>query len=171
MSTHVELSIRQIANETRLGRDTVAQTLDEAGIEPAGQRGGHATYRLRDVLDALYSDERQDPEAMPPLLRDAWYRGEDRRMKVAEARGELCHAQLVYELANGVTTAVSDKMLSLPARRSHEIAAEVGAEIGTVSAALERAIREELDEAAEDAMAFYNRFVEKNGGTLHARND
>jgi hypothetical protein len=92
LPTGTNLSIRQIAEETGFDRDTVAKKLTECGVKPAGKRGGHLVFRLRDSLKALYvagPDGRADPEKMDPFRRKAHYQAEHEMLTLARERGEL----------------------------------------------------------------------------------
>jgi hypothetical protein len=87
-----ELSIRQLSLETGIGRDAIRHRLTAANVRPSGQRGGHAVYRLRDALPAIYlagADGEVDPDRLPPHERRAFYQGAHEKMRVQMMAGEL----------------------------------------------------------------------------------
>src|SRR5262245_22875333 len=117
----VALSIRQIAAETRTNRDSLRKVITGAAIESVGTRGGHPVYRLRDVLDVLHAEDRNNPDKLPPTLRKAWYDSEKSRLEYGEQRRDLCRVYAVVDCMNAQGSAVRDQLTSMPARRSHEI--------------------------------------------------
>lgn len=81
----IHASIRQLAEETGFDRDTVQKKISENNVVPSGKRGGHAVYRIRDVLPALYTngpDGREDPEKLDPFRRKAHYQAELDKLKL-----------------------------------------------------------------------------------------
>src|SRR5256885_218520 len=92
LPTGTNLSIRQLAEECGFDRDTVAKRIRNAGLVPAGKRGGHAVYRLRDALPALFvldEDGKKDPEKFDPFQRKAHYQAEREALELATSRREL----------------------------------------------------------------------------------
>jgi hypothetical protein len=88
----IHCSLRQIAEETQLDRDTVQRRIAAANVIPSGKRGGHPVYRLRDVLKAvMLKDEegRTDPDKLEPYQRQAHYKAELDRLKLDQETREL----------------------------------------------------------------------------------
>jgi len=92
LPTGTNLSIRQLAEECGFDRDTIAKRIRNAGLVPAGKRGGHAVYRLREVLPVLFKmgeDGKQDPEKLDPFQRKAHYQAEREALELSTSRREL----------------------------------------------------------------------------------
>lgn len=114
----VLLSISQIAAEFGVTRETAAKRIDEAGIKPAGMRGGYPVYRLRDVLPAILQNTNgeMDPDKLKPFERRAFYQGELDKLKLQFERGESVP---VFEVETGYA------MLMKIARRALETLPDV----------------------------------------------
>ena len=87
-----ELSIRQLALETRIDRDAIRHRLTAANVRPSGQRGGYPVFRLRDCLPALYlagANGEIDPSRLPPHERRAFWQATHEAMRVQERAREL----------------------------------------------------------------------------------
>lgn len=88
----LHMSLRQIAEETGLDRDTVQKRVSAANIVPSGKRGGHPVYRLKDCIKAvMLADEkgRTDPDKLEPYQRQAHYKAELDRLKLEQETREL----------------------------------------------------------------------------------
>ena len=89
-------SVTQLAKETGKARETVSKRLRDAGVAPAGKRGGYDVYRLADAMQAIYgstdSEAGGNPRDLPPLERRAFYQSENERLKVEVATGALVPA-------------------------------------------------------------------------------
>jgi hypothetical protein len=88
----IHCSLRQIAEETGLDRDTVQKRISAANVVPSGKRGGHPVYRLREVLKPLMmgtDDGRMDPDKLEPYQRQAHYKAELDRLKLEQETREL----------------------------------------------------------------------------------
>ncbi len=88
----LHMSLRQIAEETGLDRDTVQKRIAAANIVPSGKRGGHPVYRLKDCIKAvMLTDEegRTDPDKLEPYQRQAHYKAELDRLKLEQETREL----------------------------------------------------------------------------------
>lgn len=70
-------------------------------------------------------------------------------LEVAEEEGRLVDAGIVRNEQARIARLVQDTLASMPARRSHEIAAELGVDVGPVSAVLEKHLRLELKQIAD----------------------
>jgi len=87
-----ELSIRQLALETRIDRDAIRHRLTAANVRPSGQRGGYPVFRLRDCLPAIYlagPDGEIDPGRLPPHERRAHWQAVHEALRVQERAREL----------------------------------------------------------------------------------
>lgn len=88
-------SIRRLAEEFGMAKETVSKRLREANVMAAGSRAGHPVYRLRDVCPAILhgaeydEDGIRDPKTLPPEQRNAWYQSENKRMDVEMRAREL----------------------------------------------------------------------------------
>lgn len=87
----VHLSIRAFSEETGVHRDTIGKRIDDAGLKPSGDRGGHPVYRLKDLLTAVNGgvDGHQDPDELEPFKRKAYYQAEREKLQLQTERGEL----------------------------------------------------------------------------------
>lgn len=113
---YVTLSIRRLAEEFSMARETVSRRLAEANVKPAGQRQGHAVYRIKQAAEALLaaghgesgdgSGAPIDPKKLHPQDRNAWYQSELKRIQV-----ELETSQLIP--AAEVEAALADQLKSL----------------------------------------------------------
>jgi len=94
----LDLSIRRLAEEFAMARETIAKRLTAANVRPSGTRSGHPVYRLRDVCPALFAnaalDENGefDPRQLKPSDRLAWYRSEHERVQLLEVSRQLIPA-------------------------------------------------------------------------------
>jgi hypothetical protein len=91
-ATGIHCSMRQIAEECGLDRDTVQKRIAAANIVPSAKRGGHPVYRLRDVLKAVMLKDdggRLDPDKLEPYQRQAHYKAELDRLKLETETREL----------------------------------------------------------------------------------
>lgn len=80
--------------------------------------------------------------------RKQWALMRKRELEVAEQEGTLVDTSLAATEAVRLAGLTQDTIASVPARRSHEIAAELGVTVGVVAAVLERILREELEQIA-----------------------
>jgi hypothetical protein len=62
--------------------------LDDARVAPAGERGGHPVYRLRDAIEA-WGLTRTDPSTMDPVQRRAHYQAELEQIELQTKKREL----------------------------------------------------------------------------------
>lgn len=103
----MSFSLRRLADELGMDRDTLRKRIAAYGVKPAARRAGHPVYRLRDVIPALYSrpDDGDkaghlDPSKMTPTDRKAHYQAENERLKFLAECGQLVLApQAKDELA------------------------------------------------------------------------
>ncbi len=72
-----------------------------------------------------------------------------RELEVQVQEGSLVDTSLATMETVRVVGMVRDQVASIPARRSHELAATLGVGVGDVAAALERLLREELKQIAD----------------------
>lgn len=83
-----------------VSRDTIRKAIAEHNLQPAGQDGaGNPLYRIADIVRAVDARGRVgakagggevvDPLKLSPGERDAWYRSEDRRIKLEKDAGKL----------------------------------------------------------------------------------
>lgn len=70
-------------------------------------------------------------------------------LEVAEEEGRLVDAGVARNESARIARLVQDTLASMPARRSHEIAAELAVDVGRVSAVLEKHLRLELKQIAD----------------------
>ena len=70
-----------------MSRDVLRRVVAEAGVKPAGKRGGHPVYRLKDVYDAIEAD--RDTDRMNPYARHALAKAILAEDEIRVRRGEL----------------------------------------------------------------------------------
>lgn len=90
----IQVTLRALARELEIHVDTLTNRVRAWNIKPVDNRmarGGPVDYyRLRDLLDALTASARaEDPDSLPALERDAFYRSELRKDELRRNRGEL----------------------------------------------------------------------------------
>lgn len=91
-------SLRRLAAEFGLARDTVARRVRDAGLRPSGERKGYPVYRIRDVAPllvdrAIYDqDGNVDPDKLSPEKRRAWFQSENERIDLEVRAGSLIPA-------------------------------------------------------------------------------
>jgi hypothetical protein len=113
----IHCSLRQIAEETGLDRDTVQRRIAAANAVPSGKRGGHPVYRLRDVLKAvmLKDDDGQiDPDKLEPYQRQAHYKAELDRLKLDQETRELIPRIEVEQEQARILRVVAQTLDTLP---------------------------------------------------------
>jgi hypothetical protein len=113
----IHCSLRQLAEETGLDRDTVQRRISAANAVPSGKRGGHPVYRLRDVLRALLlKDEegRIDPEKLEPYQRQAHYKAELDKLKLDQETRELIPRIEVEQEQARILRVVAQTLDTLP---------------------------------------------------------
>jgi len=94
-STPVLMSIRRLADEFGMARETVAKRLGHCNVPSAGERHGYPVYRLKDACTAILLgagfDEGgvRDPSSLPPDQRNSWYQSEHRRVSLEAMQGRL----------------------------------------------------------------------------------
>ena len=92
LKTGIHCSLREIAEETGLDRDTVQKRITAANVVPSGKRGRFPVWRLRDVLKAVLlsnDDGELDPDKLEPYKRQAHYKAELDRLKLEQETREL----------------------------------------------------------------------------------
>jgi len=159
----VLLSLRQFADESGRDRDTIGKRVKAAGLNPAGKRGGHPVYRLRDLLQAAYvtdDDGQMDPDRLDPFARHAFYKGEREKMQLQVERSELLSSLEVEQRFAAVFKAVADCLDTLPDLIERDCAA--------TPMQVER-IQTRLDEVREDLYERLNASEDEDaGGTAEA---
>jgi ABC-type phosphate transport system auxiliary subunit len=107
----VSFSLGTWAAEAGITRDVLRRIMSEAGIQPAGKRGGHPVYRARDVIAALSADRDgvDDPDKLKPLERKAHYQAEHEKLRLQIERGELVPS-LEVEQGHGQIFAIVTQM-------------------------------------------------------------
>jgi hypothetical protein len=105
----MSFSLRRLADELGLDRDVLKRRITAAGVSPSGKRGGHPTYRLRDVVPAIFGQPQNgsDGEAPPPdptrmsaTDRKAHWSGERERLKyLADCKQLVAAADVHAEMA------------------------------------------------------------------------
>ena len=106
-------SVRRLADEFGIARETVSRRLADANVVSSGNRNGHPVYRLRDAAtailrpSALGDDGQIDPRKLPPQERNAWYASELRRLDTEMKTGQLVPAaQFEFELSENAKSLV-----------------------------------------------------------------
>lgn len=117
LPTGTNLSIRQLAEECGFDRDTIAKRIRNAGLVPAGKRGGHAVYRLREVLPVLYKmgeDGKTDPEKLDPFHRKAHYQAEREALELSTSRRDVIPRIEVEEEQARIAKIIVQALETLP---------------------------------------------------------
>ena len=108
------LSVRQLGEELPFDRDTIAARLKNARVRPRATRSGHPVYRLRDVLQAMYTPSAtSDPEGLHAFARHAFYKGEREKMTLQRERATLVDQRAferTLEVVVRLTSAVLEKV-------------------------------------------------------------
>jgi hypothetical protein len=114
----VTFSIRRLAEEFGMARETVSKRLNDAGVRAAGTRGGFPVYRLRDacpaILAACTEDGGIDPAKMRPGDRRAWFQSENERLKFEQETGQLILAAEVQSEMATLAKIVVRELETLP---------------------------------------------------------
>ena len=121
------LSVSQIASEFGMGRVTVSKRIDSAGIKPAGKRGGHPVYRMRDIVQIAVDasspvcDPAMDPMRMRPTDRRAWFQSENERLKFEQEQGLLIPAGEVEAEMSEIAKVVARALATMPDRMERDL--------------------------------------------------
>jgi hypothetical protein len=113
-----DVSIRALAKLTGLDRDYILRRIE--GVQPGGYRGGHAVYRLTDVIPPLVrpaatpEGDDVDPGNLNPADRRAWYDSELKRRQLQTRDRELIPAEEVQSVVSRAFSAIAQSLLSLP---------------------------------------------------------
>jgi hypothetical protein len=118
-------SLRRLAAELGIDRDVIKDRITAYGVKPAGSRSGYPTYRIKDVLPALFPpngpggdpDEgpaNLDPNKMGPTDRKAHYQAENERLKFLTECGQLVLATEVHGQLAHVAKVVTRELATLP---------------------------------------------------------
>jgi uncharacterized protein HemX len=110
------MSISQLASLTGLARETVRKRLVEAGLQPSDTRKGHAVYRPREALPALYqmAGEYFDPDRLKPLERHAHYKAEREKLHLQMERGDVVPSIEVEQKFAGLIKILTQGLETLP---------------------------------------------------------
>lgn len=110
----LKLNINQIAEVTRMHRQTVSQRL--AGLQPAiGSNAKLKLYSLRDLLLAGLTEKMSvDVDSLSPNDRRAFWQAENERLKYEEKTGELIPASEVALEMGAMAKAVVQTLETLP---------------------------------------------------------
>ena len=99
-------SLRRLAAEFGIARDTVARRLRDGDVRPCGENRGHPIYRIRDVAPFLVDrsvygqDGVIDPDKLPPEKRRAWFQSENERIDLElRARGLIPALEFERDMA------------------------------------------------------------------------
>lgn len=114
-----EWSISRLARGFDLHRDTVRKRLNEAGVVPAGKKGGYPVYKVKDAARAILAPEMgmpaegagADPDSLPSAFeRKAWFQSENYRVQLEKELRHLVpdhdHAREMSRLAKSVASAL-----------------------------------------------------------------
>lgn len=119
-SRQLELSVRRLAEETGMARETVQKRISEFRVQPCGSRNGHPVYRLRDVCPALFGSPEfteggpVDPAKLKPQDRRAWFQSENERLKFEQETGQLILAAEVQSEMGTLAKIVVRALETLP---------------------------------------------------------
>lgn len=88
----VHLSMSALSRELGMTRETIANRLRAAKVEPSGTKDGYPVYRLKDALRALLhttEDGEVDPDKLTPFERKAYYQAATEKLRYLTETGEL----------------------------------------------------------------------------------
>ena len=105
-------SISKLAEIFEIDRATMTKRLKEAVIQPAGKKGAHAIYAIKDAARAIHHKAGPgNPDLdldLFPEARKAWFQSENERLKFEQATGQLIpEADCARALASLAKTFVS----------------------------------------------------------------
>lgn len=97
LATGIQVTVRAIARELEADPQTILRRIQTWNIRPVDRRtiqgGAVDYYQLRHILDALTASARtEDPDSLPAIERDAYYRSEMRKDELRKSRRELIEA-------------------------------------------------------------------------------
>lgn len=117
------VSISTLAREFGMGRDTVSKRLEQCGVKSADEVKGYPVYRIAEASKAILGSsgtssggDKQDPELMQPFERNAWYKGESERLKVAVEKSNLVPIEQVEAQLAAVIKRTVQMLATLPDR-------------------------------------------------------
>lgn len=151
LPTGTNLSIRQLAEECGFDRDTIAKRIRNAGLVLAGKRGGHAVYRLREVLPVLFQkgeDGKDDPQKLDPFRRKAHYQAEREALELSTSRRELIPRIEVEEEQARVAKIIVQALETLPDILERDCGL-AGTQLEKVETTIDK-VRDEMYEAMVD---------------------
>lgn len=93
-------------------RDVLRRIVTEEGVKPAGKRGGHPVYRLKDVYDAIESQ--RDPGNMNPYARLALAKAIKTEDEIRVRRRELLERTDVEATYGHLVQIVAQEYETLP---------------------------------------------------------
>lgn len=109
------VGIRALAALIDVDRDTVRSALARSALVPAGKRGGHPVYDLRDALRAMFARRGEaDPETLTPIDRRALADARIKELELAKRRGELLPREDVRQAAAEAFQVVAQALRSIP---------------------------------------------------------
>ncbi|MGJ8518455.1 DUF1441 family protein [Carnimonas bestiolae] len=114
-------SISRIAQAFGMDRRTVSNRIRDGGIPPAGKKGGHPTYALKDIGAVLFDSapafdgENGLQELLQvPQERKAWYQAENERVKLEKELRQLVPADEVAREMSALAKALAAGLDTLP---------------------------------------------------------
>lgn len=158
-SRQLDFSIRRLAEELGMARETVQSRLTAANVQPCGRRNGHPVYRLRDVCPVLFggveydADGEMSPAKMRPTARRAWYQSENDRLEFERRQGQLVEAADVETQMAKMATEIVRAMETLADRveRDRRVGPDVVEYLQDEVHAVRQALYESLSMADDDA--------------------
>jgi phage terminase Nu1 subunit (DNA packaging protein) len=151
MPTHRDsvrmLSVSQLREATGMAAFTIVKRLRAAGLEPVARDGRTTRYDAQRALPILFVAG--DPTA--ERARFDRVRADAQELRNQQLRGELVPAAGLDRTLIGFATRVTGRLLALPARIAHELAADhtpAGCQ-KLVYDALEHALQELADAGSE----------------------
>lgn len=152
--TRKKWALNGLAAELRVDRRRVVTIVE--GVEPADHDArGNPQYWLRDVVDALFDNDKLDPQQERAKLDVA--KREAQVMKNAVDAGELIPASEVELSWGKLAGAMRAKMLNIPTGLAAEVAAEKDV------AKCEQLLRERVHEALAELSEMEPKELEAEG--------
>ncbi len=115
-------SLSQLSRIYGPARETISKRLNQAGVKPAGEKGGHPVFHIREASRAIFEAEYgalsfdgvEDPEKLPPKDRLDYYRSQNEKSKYEREQGLLVPLDDVREEFANIIKIVVPSLDTLP---------------------------------------------------------
>lgn len=136
------LTLNQLAEGFSTSHDTAMRRLREAGIEPAGKRGGFPVYRLQDAAPHLAAyclpADAVEVDRLPPLAQKTFWQAMNERVRFETSAGRLIPVDDVRDAFAAQTRIMALALDVLPDQLERDCALR-GTQVAKVEDSLDRA--------------------------------